>query len=623
MRDVIVIGAGGGGPVVAKELAAHGLDVLLLEAGPNHDDLDRDVTHYEIDQNNPIYGIFRWGPAERTRPPWFRETSGEMTILQVAGVGGTTLHYFGNCPRAYPGTFAGYQGHDAAAYDAEHRFPFPYRELVPYYEWVEATLPVLTAPMGTKEEVFLRGAATLGIPVNRSRDVSAAGYRPQENCILQPSGTAGRTRDPRQLIYPRAQGCTFCGHCLQGCVEPRGAPRNLTAKRSTDNSYVPMALTADAWAAGGRPVTLMSGVFVIGIETDESGAARGVSCRMVGTGEPFTAEAKVIVMAAGPIEGPRLWLNSGLPNPNGWVGRGLTDHAVDALVAAFPFYTGNSKGPGSNARVDYPGHGALEQFGGTPAFLASSSTSSIAGMSGHYSTGVGGGTGGADGVGRLVGTDLKRFLAEIDRLLVMVILTDDDVQPDCRVRLAAGGHADENGTVPRVEISQQGRTARTRANREFLVGEGVRLLRGAGASRVHRFDFPPTLLHIHSTLRMGADEQDSVLDESGEARWVKRLFVADNAALANSAGGANPTLTTQALATRTAERIFARYFGGRPWVERESPIASTDAAVTRALAAARAATAATAATGAPTAPSGASWGGAPAAARCSSCREAT
>ena len=33
MRDVIVIGAGGGGPVVAKELAARGLDVLLLEAG--------------------------------------------------------------------------------------------------------------------------------------------------------------------------------------------------------------------------------------------------------------------------------------------------------------------------------------------------------------------------------------------------------------------------------------------------------------------------------------------------------------------------------------------------------------------------------------------------------------
>ena len=34
MRDVIIVGAGGGGAVIAKELASRGLDVLLLEAGP-------------------------------------------------------------------------------------------------------------------------------------------------------------------------------------------------------------------------------------------------------------------------------------------------------------------------------------------------------------------------------------------------------------------------------------------------------------------------------------------------------------------------------------------------------------------------------------------------------------
>jgi hypothetical protein len=50
-------------------------------------------------------------------------------------------------------------------------------------------------------------------------------------------------------------------------------------------------------------------------------------------------------------------------------------------------------------------------------------------------------------------------------------------------------------------------------------------------------------------------------------------------------GGPNPTLTTQALATRTAEKIFALYFGGEPWVRRETPVASTDPAVTQAVAA--------------------------------------
>jgi choline dehydrogenase-like flavoprotein len=76
-----------------------------------------------------------------------------------------------------------------------------------------------------------------------------------------------------------------------------------------------------------------------------------------------------------------------------------------------------------------------------------------------------------------------------------------------------------------------------------------------------------------------------VLDPSAEARFVKRLFVADNSALPNSLGGPNPTLTSQALATRTAESIFTRYFGGDPWVERESPVSSIDRTVTRAVAA--------------------------------------
>jgi choline dehydrogenase-like flavoprotein len=82
-------------------------------------------------------------------------------------------------------------------------------------------------------------------------------------------------------------------------------------------------------------------------------------------------------------------------------------------------------------------------------------------------------------------------------------------------------------------------------------------------------------------MRMGSDPSNSVLDANAEARFVKRLFVADNSALSNCLGGPNPTLTTQALATRTAEKIFSRYFGGDPWVRRESPLQSIDRRVTK------------------------------------------
>ena len=584
MRDVIVIGAGGGGPVVAKELAARGLDVLLLEAGARHADPEREWTHFTHDANHPFTGYLRFGPADRSRPAWRRELPQSSAISQSSGVGGSTQHYYANSPRAMPGAFLDYEGEDRDAYDTAHLFPLGYRELVPYYEWVESTLPVQTAPMGTKEEVFYRGAEGLGLPVQTTKDITRASFRPQENAILQPGGTAGQTKDPRELNFPQAQGCTFCGHCLQGCFEPLGAPRNLKAKRSTDNSYIPMALTADLWARGGKAVKLVADAFVVRINTVANSTARSVTWRFGATGERVTEEARVIVMACGAIETPRLWMMSGLPNPqNSRVGRGLTDHHFDTIIGVMPFDTGSSKGPGSAARADFPGYGMLENTGATPAGQASVFTFSDAGIAGFYDNGALGDAHGADSVGRLVGAELMSAMSEVDKLLSIAVLTDDDVEEQNRVTLSTTAPHDEHGPIPLVEIHQRNRSARTKRNREYLVEQAVRLLRAAGASKVYRINNPPWLYHIHSTMRMGLSGRDSVLDKNAEARWVKRLFIADNSALANSIGGPNPTLTTQALATRTAERIFQLYFGSDPWVGEETPVSSIDPAVTQAV----------------------------------------
>ena len=581
MRDVIVIGAGGGGPVVAKELAARGLDVLLLEAGPRHAHPEKDWRHLENDANNPVWGYFRFGPADRSKPAWFRETPQNSFLWQLSGVGGTTQHYYGNSPRAIPGVFRGYSGRDRNAYDRAHEFPFSYRSLIPYYEWVEHTLPVQTAAMGTKERAFLRGAKRLRLPVQRTKDAIHRGYRPQENAILQPHGTAGRTSDADKLRFPQARGCTFCGYCFQGCYEPRGAPRNLTAKRSTDNSYVPMALTANAWAKGGKPATL---AFATKIDTaTEKGqtVAKSVTWRVGATGEEVTEEAKVIVMACGCTENPRLWLNSDLPNPNDWVGRGYTDHYFDWLIGVMPYYTGSSKGPGSSARVDFPGHGGLENVGIPPALQAFSATFSDAGMNDVYYNPGNRQTPHLTGTGRRVGNALKTLVEDVDRLLNVLVITDDDVEAQNRVTLSS--FEDEHGPVARVEFHPHKRTQRTLRNRDYLVRKAAQLLRRAGAKEIYRLNWPPLILHVQSTMRMGADPSNSVLNQNGESRFVKRLFVADNSALPNALGGPNPTLTSQALATRTAEKIFKNYFGGDKWVRTESPLSSIDPKVTKAV----------------------------------------
>jgi choline dehydrogenase-like flavoprotein len=586
MRDVIVIGSGGGGPVVAKELAARGLDVLLLEAGARFPDPEEQWTDLENDANNFLKGYYRFGPSDRSKPHWLRELPQNSWLWQLAGVGGTTLHYFGNSPRAHPGAFQGYQGPDAGAYDVAHRFPFTYEELRPYYEWVEATLPVETAPMGTKEAIWYRGFENLGYPVQTGKDVTMDAYRPQENAILQPEGTAGRTNDSSQLRYPQAQGCTFCGHCIEGCFQPREAPRNKKAKRSTDNSYVPAAITADAWQPGGRAATLVTDAFVTRIRTSWSlfggHRARGVTWRDTRTGETFSEDARVVVLSAGCVEDPRLWFNSRLPNPNGWVGRGLTDHAFDWLVGLFDEVTDSSKGPDSACRADFPGRGAMENVGLGPANEGISVALSDSGVRGAYDNGAGP-TGPWDGkAGRPLGAELKEVLADVDRILNVLILTDDDVEYQNHVDLSLFP-PDEHGPIARVNMEKRRRSARTRANREFLAAKGAEVLRAAGARKVIRIDMAPLMLHVQSSMRMGHRAADSVVAPTGEARWVKGLYIADNASLANGCGGANPTLTTQAIATRSAEHIFRTYFGGDPWVGVEEPVPTTDDRISAAL----------------------------------------
>ncbi|MBO9531737.1 MAG: GMC family oxidoreductase [Solirubrobacteraceae bacterium] len=582
MRDVIVIGCGGGGPVVAKELAARGLDVLVLEGGPRFANPEQEWSRLENDANNPTTGYYRVGPSDRERSAYPRALPQDSYVWQVAGVGGTTLHYYGNCPRAPRGVFDGYAGSDAANYDVDHRFPFAYEELLPYYEWVEATLPVQTAAMGTKESIFFRGAEGIGLPVNTAKQPEAPSFRPQENAILQPQGTAGKAEDPR---FPDAQGCTFCGHCFQGCSMPRGAPRNLKAKRSTDNSYVPMMLTADAWT-GGRPAELIADAFVQKIHTASGSTgvprASGVTYELP-DGTKHREDARIVVLAGGAVESPRLWRNSELPNPNGWVGRGFTDHHLDWVFGVFDEDTGNSKGASSSARADFPGYGGLENGGLPPGLQAFAQTFSDSGISGARRTASPATPAGADTLGRIVGRELLDSLQDVNRILNILVLTDDDVESQNGVSLLQPGLGDTNGTIPKITMRHRRRSARTLRNREFLAAKAVQILRAAGAKSVHRMDWPPLILHSQSTMRMGLSEADSVADAWAQSRAVAGLYIADNSVLANSAGAANPTLTTQAVATRTAERIFTEHFGGDPWVGREEPVCSIDDRVTEAV----------------------------------------
>jgi choline dehydrogenase-like flavoprotein len=527
--DVIVIGCGGGGPVVAKELAERGMQVTVLEAGPWIDP-DRDFSRLEDDMGGLVYGRLRWGPGDRSKPSWTRRRDGVGICLQSSGVGGTTLHYNGICPRAFKPAF-------------DERWPFSYEEMVPYYERVESFLPVhMVSDLATKDALFALGCEKTGLVRSESADVTEPVWRPCRNAILP----IARMQPGADLT--QVEGCTMCGHCLQGCPNPAGAPLERKAKRATNVSYVPAAV-----ATGHCEIVPNAFATAVLFESVANGRARarGVRWRDTETGEVDEAEASIVVMAGGSVENPRLWLNSGLPNSGDAVGRRLTVHLQDFVTGFFDREVHPDVGQVTMARADFPGQGTLWSQGFGPQSFAAV----VAGTgAGFWDEPVGDEP--WDFAGRSWGEDAVRRLDDYHRSLSVVVCTDDEAHPDNRVTLADDWPADEHGPVPRVTYHA---TPASRERENWLARKATEILRGAGAHTVHRTDIPGFLTHIMGTMRMGVDPSASVVGPTGEAHEVERLFVADSS-VAPSDGGANPTLTAQALATRTAEKIAELYF---------------------------------------------------------------
>lgn len=563
--DVIVVGAGGDGPVAAWKLAEAGVSVLVLEAGPfygneqwpkPHEDpggeasssvddlsgglLDEQFTTREFEMVNNLL----FGPADHERGFWFRKFPGDGAILQCAGVGGTTLHYTGCHPRAYP-----------ASIDEQPHWPIGYDELVPYYQAIEAMCEVTPAPVTAKEELFFRGAAAAGWELLDGFNITEPGYRPQPNAIRQP--------DPRLHVdagydgafrYPEVTGDTLALGNIAGNPHPRGAPYEEKAKRASNISFVPVALRTGN-------VTVRPNAFVTDIRTEtpmgDTPTVTGVRFRDTWSGTTETVAAGVVVLAAGAIETPRLWLNAGLPATK-WVGRGLTIHFGDNVMGLWDAdeltervgkpTVDQHEGQDIAARFDYPGLGMLQTVGTTPgvgAILGFGASAS--GFAGDHDPD----DAPWDTIGRLAGEQLKRVLAGYRRMVQVLIVSDDRPHRRNGVTVAPGV-SDEHGPIPLVNYEP---SDGDRARRDRLAEIAAEILRAGGASHVHRSDSPPTALHVHSTMRMG-----KVVDLACEAYDVDRLFVADHSALANGVGGANPTNTGQALAARTAEKIIERHF---------------------------------------------------------------
>lgn len=293
--DVVVIGSGAGGAVVARTLAAEGHSVIVLEEGGYY-------TPAEYGAMTPTASLRR---LAREAGMAAAVAVGETPLISLMSgkcVGGSSVLTGGVCFRI-PDTVLHEWSNELGLTELSPE------KLAPYFDEVERQMQVETVPESMRSrstELFIEGADKLGITMKSLRR--------------------------------NTHGCMGASRCNFGC--PNGA------KLSVDISYLP-----DAVANGTH---ILADALVQKIEI-AGGRATGVHGKFLDqqTGEPrvpFYVRAKAVVVACGSLHTPVLLRKSGLDSEH--IGRHLTLHPAFRICALFDEYVGGWDGAMQSAYSD-------------------------------------------------------------------------------------------------------------------------------------------------------------------------------------------------------------------------------------------------------------------------------
>jgi choline dehydrogenase-like flavoprotein len=256
--EVIVVGSGAGGGVIAGELADRGHRVLLLETGPHKTAVD--YMRWEARANHEL-----WWPPAFAEPPGPREPP--LIMFRGRSVGGTTSI---NTKVALRPCAQDYEKwHAASGLLGDHGEPFGEADLLPHIERVEQRL-------GVRRRTDWQQCVHTVVP-----GFEALGAK------LEPV-----------MSYTDAN-CMRCGACLQGC------PTN--AGKSTLNTYI-----HPAWVESRLELRAECDVRRVLIK-DRADGPEATGVEYVGPdGERQTVSADVVVVAAGALATPGLLIRSGV-----------------------------------------------------------------------------------------------------------------------------------------------------------------------------------------------------------------------------------------------------------------------------------------------------------------------
>lgn len=361
--DVVIVGAGIAGAIVAKELSQQGKTVLILEAGKSKDFTLEGFQNYvdtfykavEKNPNSP-YPKNPNAPSPTDINDYFIER-GPMKLggSYTRVPGGTTMHWEAKTPRMLPDDFK-----LRTLYGQGLDWPISYDDLMPYYRKAEYEIGVCgdveeQKKLGLKfEEGYVFPMEKLppsyldqkviekvqGTKVELYGDhleLSFATFPQGRNGVPNPKYDQGNVFVPDGVAATNpvqyGERCQGNANCVPLCP--------VQAKYDARRTLVKALHT-------GR-VHILSQAVAFRVEIHENRVSaihykryEDPNCPQHTLG---IAKGKLFVLAANAVENARLMLASQLPSTSRLMGRHLMDHPFTLAWGLMPEVTGTMRGP--------------------------------------------------------------------------------------------------------------------------------------------------------------------------------------------------------------------------------------------------------------------------------------
>ena len=592
LYDVVIVGSGVSGAIIAHELSRQDLRVLVLEAGPGGDMTLSGYDNYlstfysavSKDSNSPY--------AHNANAPMPRgedihklqygqpDTSGYIvqngpcvldgTYARV--VGGTTMHWQGNVPRMLPEDFA-----MRSRFRHGLDWPIGYEALMPYYRKAEFEMGVsadveeqayhgiafesdYVFPMRKMPESYLdkqiakslngtevrmaeetRTLQVRGIPQARN-GVPNPGYNNGEGYL--PVGSVGLHQAE---TGDRCQGNTNCTPICP--VQAKYDARRTLSKAMKSGRVDLLPQTVAAKVRVDPETGRVSGI--------EYKTYRDLTSSEYATG---TVRGKIFVLAANAIENARLMLASGLRGGSGLLGRHLMNHVYMFAWGLMPNRAGAMRGTQGTSGIE-------ELRGGAFRTRQAAFHVDIANNGWTYATGSP-----YPELHRLVddhnkyGSALRRELAHtLSRQVLLAFMIEVPPDPSNRV-MVDPNLTDQLGNLRPVvsynipDYSLNGAVFGRKLSRRIFQRIGAE-----DHTRYSPLDYGyvnhggqgVTLYggnHFSGTHLMGSAASSSVVDVNQKSWDHQNLFLVGSGSMP-TIGTSNPTLTLAALCYKSVETI--------------------------------------------------------------------